>query len=48
MITILSTFCVPSLNNLLYGDTALNNHNNKVIFQSVQKFIFDSKSFKFD
>ena len=32
MITTLPTFCVPSLNNLLYGDTNLNNHHNKFIF----------------
>ena len=48
MITTLSTFCVPSLNNLLYGVTTLNNHHNKLIFQSVQKFISDSKRFKLD
>ena len=48
MITTLSTFCIPSLNNLLYGVTTLNNHHNKLIFQSVQKFISDSKRFKLD
>ena len=37
-----------SLNNLLYGVTTLNNHHNKLIFQSVQKFISDSKRFKLD
>ena len=48
MITTLSTFCVPSLNNLLYGVTTLNNHHNNLIFQLVQKFISDSKRFKLD
>ena len=48
MITALSTFCVPSLNNLLYGDTTLNNHQNKLIFLTVQKYISDSKRFVLD
>ena len=41
----LSTFCVPSLNVLLFGDNTLNNHYNKLIFQAVQKYIADSKRF---
>ena len=48
MITALSTFCVPSLNNLLYGDTTLNNYQNKLIFLTVQKYISDSKRFVLD
>ena len=48
MITALSTVCVPSLNNLLYGDTTLNNHQNKLIFLTVQKYISDSKRFVLD
>ena len=48
MITALSAFCVPSLNNLLYGDTTLNNHQNKLIFLTVQKCISDSKRFVLD
>ena len=48
MITALSTFCVPSLNSLLYGDTTLNNHQNKLIFLTVQKYISDSKRFVLD
>ena len=47
MITTLSAFCVPSLNNLLYEDTTLNNHH-KLIFQTVQKYISDSKHFVLD
>ena len=43
MINTLSTFCVPSLNVLLFGDNTLNNHYNKLIFQAVQKYIADSK-----
>ena len=41
----LSTFCVPSLNVLLFGDNTLNNHYNKLIFQAVQKYIADRKHF---
>ena len=48
MITTLATFCVPSLNNLLYGDTNLNNHHNKLLFQTVQKYISDTKRFVLD
>ena len=48
MITTLSTFCVPSLNNLLYGDTTIYNNQNKLIFQTVQKYISDSKRFVLD
>ena len=48
MITTLSSFCVPSLNNLLYGDTNLDNHHNKLILQSVQEYISDSKHFALD
>ena len=48
MITALSTFCVPSLNNLLYGDTNLNNHHNKLIFQTIRNNISDSKRFALD
>ena len=48
IITTLSTFCVPSLNNLLYGDTNLNNHHNKLTFQTVQKYISDNKRFVLD
>ena len=45
MTNTLSTFCVPSLNVLLFGDNTLNNHYNKLIFQAVQKYIADSKRF---
>ena len=48
MITTLSTFCVPSLNNLLYGDSNLNNDHNKLLFQTVQKYISDTKRFVLD
>ena len=48
MITTLSTFCVPSLNNLLYGDLNLNNDHNKLLFQTVQKYISDTKRFVLD
>ena len=48
VITTLCNFCVPGLNNLLYGDTNLNNHHNKLIFQTVQKYISDSKRFVLD
>ena len=44
MINTLSTFCVPSLNILLFGDNT-NNHYNKLIVQAVQKYIADSKRF---
>ena len=47
MITALSTFCVPSPNNLLYGDTNLNNDHNKLLFQTVQNYISDTKRFGF-
>ena len=45
MINTLSTFCVPSLNVLLFGDNTLKNHYNKLIFQTVQKYTADSKCF---
>ena len=45
MTNTLSTFCVPNLNVLLFGDNTLNNHYNKLIFQAVQKYIADSKRF---
>ena len=48
MITTLSTFCVPSPNNLLYGDSNLNNDQNKLLFQTVQKYISDTKRFVLD
>ena len=31
-----ATFCVPSLNVLLFGDNTLNKRYNKLIFQAVQ------------
>ena len=48
MITTLSTFCVPSPNNLLYGDSNLNSDQNKLLFQTVQKYISDTKRFVLD
>ena len=48
MITTLSTFCVPSLNKLLYGDSNLNNDHNKLLFQTVQKYISGTKRFVLD
>ena len=45
MLNTLSTVCIPSLNVLLYGDNNLDTHYNKLIFETVQKYISDSKRF---
>ena len=45
MLNTLSTVCIPSLNVLLYGDDNLDTHYNKLIFETVQKYISDSKRF---
>ena len=42
MLNTLSTVC---LNVLLYGDNNLDTHYNKLIFETVQKYISDSKRF---
>ena len=48
MIHTLSPFCIPSLNNLLFGDDKLDFHQNKLIFLIVQHFISESKRFTSD
>ena len=41
-----SEFCTPSLNSLLFGNLALSDEANELIFKSVHKFIRRSKRFE--
>ena len=45
MINTISSYCLPSLNVLLYGDPELTIATNILIFESVHKFIISSKRF---
>ena len=41
-----SEFCTPTLNSLLFGNLALSDEANELIFKSVHKFIRRSKRFE--
>lgn len=43
---IVSSFCPPTLDTLLYGNASLSDTNNKCIFLAVQDFIIHSKRFQ--
>lgn len=45
MLDKVSTYCVPDLNVLLFGDIRLSNSVNEIIFKAVQQFIADSRRF---
>ena len=45
MLAAVSRICLPTLNSLLYGSTAVSVNDNIMIFKAVQTFIFKSKRF---
>ncbi|MCG7869675.1 MAG: endonuclease/exonuclease/phosphatase family protein [Candidatus Thiodiazotropha taylori] len=45
MLTAVSRICLPTLNSLLYGSTAVSVNDNIMIFKAVQTFILKSKRF---
>ena len=47
MLNEISKYCTPSLDCLLFGDDHLNHSCNSDGFMTVQKFIFESKRFKY-
>ena len=46
LINEVSEFCTPTLNSLLFGNLALSDEANELIFKSVHKFIRRSKRFE--
>ena len=46
LINEVSEFCTPTLNSLLFGNLALSDEANELIFKSVYKFIRRSKRFE--
>ena len=45
MLTVISEFCLPSLNVILFGNPDLTTHSNTRIFDAVQSFILKTKRF---
>ena len=45
MLAAVSRICLPTLNSLLYGSTAVSVNDNIMIFKVVQTFILKSKRF---
>ena len=46
MLNTITTFCPPTFNTLIWGNSELSLESNKEIFLSVQNFILKSKRFE--
>ena len=45
MLDEMSRYCLPSLHTLLYGNIALSDQDNDLIFKAVQRYIVRTKRF---